>query len=125
MPLVGIRPGSIITILGRVSAQSRPPGIPRGGVALSQTGVNLPAGRQEQEVSRHTAMNSHYEIAAKIEYEVFPTPPHRQNISCSDFSQKIGQFGMANGALPENLCALNSRAHNSCPQLASSVFYFR
>src|SRR5713101_1567474 len=101
------------------------PGIPRGGVALSQTNINLPAGRQEQEVSRHAAMNSHYEIAAKVEYEVFPAPSHPQNISCGDFGQKIGQFGVANGALPEDLRVLNSRAHNSCPQLASSVFNFR
>ncbi len=70
-------------------------------------------------------MNSHYEMAAKIEYEKFPAPPHRQNILSSDFGQEIEQFGMTNGALPEDLRVLNSRAHNSCPQLASSVFNFR
>ena len=60
--------------------------IPGYSIDFPQAGIDLPSRREQQQIARHTAVNSQDQIATQIQYKKFPPSSDRQDIPSGNFS---------------------------------------
>jgi hypothetical protein len=69
-------------------------------------------------------MNGEDKLTGQVKHKILGAPPHIEDTTIRNFSEKIGDVWMADNTLPENLGVANSGPHYACTQLASGIFYF-
>src|SRR5690242_6637038 len=99
-------------------------GLPGCRVLFSQTGIEGPAGRQEQEIAGHAAMDGQKELAAQVEQQEFAPAPDAFDATTGQLDQKIGQIRMSDDTLPENMDLANGCSDHRRTQLARGIFNF-
>src|SRR5712691_10509786 len=99
--------------------------IPGSWIALSQTAIDLPASRQEQQIARHTPVDREDESPTQIEQQPFAAPPDLLDAPISYPGAKVRQRWMADCALPEDVSLLYGRTYTMGAQLARRILNFR
>ena len=66
--------------------------IPGHRIDFPEAGIDLPSGREQQQIARHAAVNSQDQIAAQIQYKKFPPSSDRQNIPPGNYTNVRIEF---------------------------------
>src|SRR6266581_9090060 len=98
--------------------------LPHRRIAFSSTCIYLPTRRQQQQITGHPPVNRKKKLTTQINQQIFPPPPHIQNIPPSNLRQEIRHIRMAHRPLPKHLSIADSCPGDAGTKLAGCIFYF-
>src|SRR5579884_2130146 len=99
----------------RVPVKDRPFRIPGDRVSFAQAGIQFPAGREQEQITSHAAMNGQDVLLlapSQVYYQILGAPAHLLDAQFGDLSAKIVGVWMTDGAIPENQRVLNGCSYN-------------